>query len=112
VTVWAQDEHRLGLLPVLRRVEAPRGQRPVAPVRRHFAWLYVHGFVRPRTGQCWWCLLPTVNAEAFGPALAAVARDEGIGPDRRAVRALDRAGWCFDKHLAVPDGVHVACLPP
>jgi hypothetical protein len=53
VEAWAVDEHRLGLLPVVRRVWAPRGRRPVAPVRRAYAWLYVYGFVRPRTGQTW-----------------------------------------------------------
>ncbi|MBA2754580.1 MAG: hypothetical protein H0U40_08995 [Chloroflexia bacterium] len=51
VTLWAQDEHRLGLLPVIRRVWAPRGQRPVCPVRRRFQWRSVSGFVRPSTGQ-------------------------------------------------------------
>src|SRR5215218_5794541 len=30
VEVWAQDEHRLGLKPVRRRVWAPIGQRPTA----------------------------------------------------------------------------------
>src|SRR5215210_6092303 len=79
VEVWAEDEHRLGLLPVVRRVWAPRGRRPTAWVRRRYRWLYVYGFVRPSTGQSWWCLLPTVSAEAFGLALAEFARDEGIG---------------------------------
>ena len=78
--MWAQDEHRLGLLPVVRRIWAPRGSRPTAPVRRRFRWLYVYGFVRPATGATWWCLLPTVRADAFALALAAFARDEGIDP--------------------------------
>jgi hypothetical protein len=111
VTLWAEDEHRLGLLPVLRRVWAPRGRRPVAAVRRRYAWLYAYGFVRPATGQSWWCLLPTVSTEAFALALAAFARDEGIGPTRRAVLALDRAGWHAAKALALPEGVHLAFLP-
>jgi transposase len=111
VTLWATDEHRLGLLPVARRVWAPKGQRPIAHVRRRYEWLYVYGFVRPATGQTWWCLLPTVSAEAFGLALRAFARDEGIGPDRRAVLALDRAGWHASTGLALPAGVHLAFLP-
>jgi hypothetical protein len=32
VEAWAQDEHRLGLKPVLRRVWTRRGERPLAPV--------------------------------------------------------------------------------
>lgn len=110
--VWAEDEHRLGLFPVVRRVWAPKGQRPVAPVRRRYQWLYAYGFVRPATGTTWWCLLPTVSAEAFSAALAAFAREEGIGPERRAVLVLDNAGWHRAKRLAVPAGVHLAFLPP
>ncbi len=112
VTVWAEDEHRLGLLPVVRRVWAPRGQRPIARVRRQYQWLYVYGFVRPRTGQTWWSLLPTVSAEAFSLALAAFAKDEQIGPLRRAVLVLDQAGWHTTKRLTVPEGIHFAFLPP
>jgi hypothetical protein len=93
VQLWAEDEHRLGLLPVARRVWAPRGQRPAARVRRAYRWLYVYGFVRPSTGRTWWCLLPTVRAEAFALALAEFARDEGIDGEHRAVVVLDNAGW-------------------
>jgi hypothetical protein len=102
VTLWAEDEHRLGLLPVVRRT---------ARVRRRYEWCYVYGVVRPATGASWWCLLPEVSAEAFGLALAEFARDEGIGPGRRAVLAVDQAGWHLAKGLAVPEGVHLALLP-
>lgn len=112
MTIWATDEHRLGLLPVVRRVWAPRGQRPIAAVRRRYEWLYVYGFVRPTTGQTWWCLLPTVNTKAFTLALAEFARDEGIGPTRRAVLVLDQAGWHTAQDLVLPEGLHLAFLPP
>jgi transposase len=112
VQVWAVDEHRLGLLPVVRRVWAPTGRRPVAPVRRRYQWLYVYGFVRPATGQSWWCLLPTVSVAAMNLALAAFARDEGIGPAKRALLVLDNAGWHTSGRLALPAGVHLAFLPP
>jgi len=97
---------------VVRRVWAPRGQRPIAAVRRRYEWLYVYGFVRPTTGQTWWCLLPTVSAEAFGLALAEFARDEGIGPTKRAVLVLDQAGWHTAKELVLPAGIDLAFLPP
>lgn len=105
------DEHRLGLLPVVRRVWAPQGARPTAPVRRRYQWLSVYGFVRPRTGQTWWCLLPTVSKDAFRLALAAFARDEGIDAAHRAVLVLDQAGWHTTKDLAGPEGLHLAFLP-
>lgn len=110
--MWAQDEHRLGLLPVARRVWAPRGSRPIAPVRRQYRWLYVYGFVRPATGQTWWCLLPTVRADAFALALAEFARDEGIDDAHRAVLVVDNAGWHRARSLALPEGIDRAFLPP
>lgn len=88
------DDHRLGLLPVIKRVWASKGQRPRAPVRRRYQRLYVSGFVRPTTGQSWWCLLPTLIRAAFTLALATLARDEAITAERRValVLVLDQAG--------------------
>jgi len=111
IALWAQDEHRLGLLPIMRRVWAPKGQRPTAQVERHYEWLYVYGFVRPSTGQSWWCLLPTVSTAAMSVALATFARDEGIDGDHRVVLVVDQAGWHRSANVRLPDGVHLAFLP-
>jgi hypothetical protein len=111
IGLWAEDEHRLGLFPVARRVWAPKGQRPTTPVERHYEWLYVYGLVRPATGGSWWCLLPTVNARAMGLALATFARDEGIDAAHRAVLVVDRAGWHVAHDLMVPDGIDLVFLP-
>jgi transposase len=111
VMLWAQDEHRLGLLPVVRRVWAPKGQRPTAHIERHYEWLYVYGFVRPSTGQSWWCLLPWVTTQAMSVALAAFAHDEGIDANHRAVLVVDQAGWHISDELVLPEGVHLVFLP-
>jgi transposase len=111
IRVWAEDEHRLGLLPVVRRVWAPKGQRPVVHVRRQYEWLYVYGFVRPSTGQSWWCLLPTVTVPAMTLALATFARDEGIDAQQRAVLVVDQAGWHTSPALVLPEGIDVVLLP-
>jgi hypothetical protein len=111
ISLWAQDEHRLGLLPVLRRVWAPQGQRPMARVVRHYEWLYVYGFVRPSTGASWWCLLPTVNTAAMTLALATFARDEGLDATHRAVLVVDRAGWHVAHDLRLPVGIDLVFLP-
>jgi hypothetical protein len=96
---------------VIRRVWAPRGQRPTARVHRRFQWLSAYGFVRPGTGATWWCLLPTVSLAAFELALATFAAEEGIGPNRRVVLVLDRAGWHQSPRLTLPAGIHLAPLP-
>lgn len=110
--MWAEDEHRLGLLPVIRRVWAPKGRRPTAWVRRRYQWLYVYALVRPTSGKTWWCLLPTVTTPAMTAALAAFAHDEGIKATHRAVVVLDGAGWHTAKDLRVPDGIDLVFLPP
>ena len=111
VSLWAEDEHRLGLLPVVRRVWAPKGQRPSAQVRRKYQWLYVYGFVRPSTGQSWWCLLPTVTIPAMELALTSFAHDEQIDATHRAVLVVDQAGWHTSPGLALPDGIDMVLLP-
>jgi hypothetical protein len=111
LTLWAEDEPRLGFLPIRRRVWAPKGQRPLARVERHYDWLYVYGFIRPSTGRSGWCLLPTVHTVAMTVALASVARDAGIEATHRAVLVVDRAGWHVAADLRLPEGIDLVFLP-
>jgi hypothetical protein len=112
VEVWAMDEHRVGLKPILRRVWARRGQRPQAVVRPRYQWEYVYGFVQPETGSTEWLLLPTVNVEAFTLALAHFAEAVGAGGGKQVVLVLDQAGWHQSPRVVVPPGLHLVPLPP
>ena len=80
--MWAFDEHRLGLRPVLRRQWAPKGQRPIAVGRHRYEWLYLYGFVHP-----------------------------GAGEGKLIVLVLDNAGWHISGDLVVPKGIELAFLP-
>lgn len=111
VELWAQDEARIGLVPIVRRVWAPKGERPLAQQRRCYEWLYVYGFVRPSTGQVEWLLLPTVNLELFQLALDFFADAAGAGPNKRIALVVDQAGWHMSKKLNIPDGLHLLPLP-
>jgi hypothetical protein len=42
VRIWVLDEHRYGLLPVIRRVWARRGVRVHAPYKTTYQWGYLH----------------------------------------------------------------------
>lgn len=112
IEVWCQDEARLGLKPIVRKVWAPRGQRPMACGQTRYEWLYVYGFVRPVTGQTYWLILPAVNTAAMNLALAEFARDTGAGPAKRVLLVLDNAGWHASKALVVPPGIELVYLPP
>ena len=111
VEVWAQDEHRVGLKPIVRRVWAPKGVRPVVRVRPRYAWVWVYGFVEPATGRTEWLLLPRVNQALFELALAHFARAVGAGPAKRVVLVLDQAGWHTARDLRVPAGLQLVYLP-
>ncbi len=51
VEVWAEDEHRLGLKPVVRRVWVDEWTTPTAEVNWRYEWLWLYGFVQPQTGK-------------------------------------------------------------
>ena len=112
VELWAQDEARLGLTPIVRRVWAARGDRPIASSKRRYEWLYVYAFVQPSTGKVEWLLLPTVNAELFQLSLDYFAEATGAGERKHVVVVVDRAAWHFSKGLRIPPGIHLFPLPP
>jgi transposase len=111
VEVWYQDEARLGLKPIVRRVWARRGQRPRAPRQTRYAWVYVYGFVHPERGETYWLILPTVSIEAMTLALREFARDAGAGPAKQVVLVLDQAGWHTSGKVTTPAGITLMPLP-
>src|SRR5258707_6739450 len=91
VELWAVDEHRIGLKPILRRVWTLPGQRPLAPVEHRYAWRYLVGFVHPASGRTVWHLATTVNIDLFSVELEAFAQEVGAGPTKQIVLVLDGA---------------------
>jgi len=112
IETFATDEHRIGLKPILRRVWAPRGERPVAVGHHRFEWLYVTAFVSPATGESFWYLSSSVDKELFEDTLALFAREAGAGAGRIIILVLDNAGWHTAPGLTVPDGIRLVYLPP
>ena len=112
IEVWAEDESRLGLKPIARRVWSLRGQRPGSCGRARYEWLYVYGFARPRTGHSFGVLLPRVKAERMERALAAFATHADPDGQKVLVVLVDNAGWHVAKRLVVPPNVVLHYLPP
>jgi transposase len=112
VEVWATDEHRIGPKPILRRVWAPKDQRPIALGHHRYKWLYVTAFVQPISGEVFWYISNGISKPFFAALLALFAREAGAGRDRIIVLGLDSAGWHTAPNLAVPEGLRLASLPP
>ena len=89
VEIWAEDETRLGLLPVHRRVWAKRGERPICV--RHIIW-FRFSPLRP--------MMPSVSVEVMNLALADDVNPEG---KKQIILLLDRAGFHTGKDLEVPE---------
>jgi hypothetical protein len=70
VELWCEDEARLGLVPVARRVWALKGHRPTRGGRPRYQSLYVYGFAQPATGRNLCLFLPKANTGLRSEALA------------------------------------------
>ena len=111
VELWAEDEARLGLKPVMRRLWAPVGRRPIVRFKRGYKWTYLYGFVHPESGEVYWLIMPTANTKLFSMALGEFAKEVGAGKERRILLVVDRAGWHTGGEVEVPEGIHLEFLP-
>ena len=111
VQLWCEDEHRLGLKPVIRRIYVPEGEVPVANVNWKFKWLWLYAFVHPKSGETYWWILPYVNTEIFNQVLEDFAREFELGANKHILLVLDRAGWHISCDLRIPEGLHLKFLP-
>ena len=111
VEVWFFDEHRVGLKPILKKVWSPIGTRPTAFVKHQYEWLYVYGFVEPKTGKTLWYLIPRVNTAWMNVVLQTFAIEAGANQDKIILLVQDRAGWHRSKKVNLPSGIETEFLP-
>jgi len=111
VRVWVADEHRYGLIPVVRRCWTLRGVRPTAPYQTKYEWGYLYSALEvDGDNAAEFACLPEVSlamSRLFLERL--VARD----PQAEHVVIWDQAGFHPRAGLhGLPEGVHVLALPP
>jgi len=111
VRIWVMDEHRYGLIPVVRKCWTLRGQRPTAPYQTKYQWGYLYSALEvdgkhAAEFQC----LPGVSLELSRLFLEQiVARD----PQAEHVVIADQAGFHLNPRLHdLPLGIHIIPLPP
>jgi transposase len=110
VEVWGQGEARLGLKPVLRRVRAPRGNRPRALTDPRYEWLWVYAAAHPLSGRVFWLILPRLSAEMAQLFLDEFARSHAPA-GKRVVLAWDGAPAHRAGELRVPERITIVPLP-
>ena len=111
VRLWVADEHRYGLIPVVRKCWTLRGVRPTAPYQTKYEWGYLYSALEiDGANASEFLCLPEVNltmSRLFLERL--VARD----PNAEHIVIWDQAG--FHPRTGdplVPAHVHLLPLPP
>jgi len=111
VRLWVADEHRYGLIPVVRKGWTLRGVRPTVPYRTKYEWAYLYSALEV-DGQnaAEFLCLPEVSLEMSGLFLEHLAARD---PNAEHVVIWDQAGFHPKPNLhAVPERVHLVSLPP
>ena len=109
VKVFAQDETRLGLLPVVRRRITTRGVQPLATVTYQVENFSLYGAVEPTTGASFLLALPYLNSRAFQPWLDGFA---AACPESLNLLVLDNGAGHQAKAVRWPSNVVPVFLPP
>jgi hypothetical protein len=109
VKVFAQDETRLGLQPILRRRITARGVQPVATVCPRFDNFYLFGAVEPLTGDSFFLELPLLNSTMFQLWLDDFAQTFAASFN---ILVLDNGAFHTAKALQWPPNVAAVPFPP
>jgi transposase len=100
VRVWVADEHRYGLISVLRRCWGLRGVRVTAPYQTKYVWGYLHSALEVDGQHGAQALFSSsVNLETSGKFLEQIAQSD---PQAQHVIIWDQAG--FHQRIIVRDG--------
>lgn len=111
VRLWVLDEHRYGLLPVIRRVWAKRGVRVHAPYATRYQWGYLHEAMEVDGANALELLFtPCIDQDVHALFLCQIGQTD---PQALHVIIQDQAGF----HLPatdqrVPANVRLLPLPP
>jgi transposase len=111
VRIWVADEHRYGLIPVVRKCWTLRGERPTAPYQTKYEWGYLYSAleVDGKNAAQFLCL-PEVNLTLSRLFLEHLAAAD---PLAEHIVIWDQAGFHPNPKLhAVPDRIHLLPLPP
>jgi transposase len=110
VRIWVRDEHRYGLIPVVRKCWTLRGQRPTAPYQAKYQWGYLYSALEvDGKNDAQFLCLPRVDLEMDRLFLEHVAASD---PEAEHVIIEDQAGFHLnpDRH-EMPARIHVLPLP-
>lgn len=111
VRLWVADEHRYGLIPVVRKCWTLQGLRPTAPYQTKYEWGYLYSALEvDGENAAHFLCLPGVSLEWSRIFLEQVAASD---PQAEHVIIWDQAGFHpHPQRHALPERIHLLPLPP
>jgi transposase len=109
VNIYFEDESRVGLLTILRRVLTLKGVKPIAPYQHKFDNLYLFGAFSPINGDSYLLEMPTCNTETFQTFLNHFS---GQKPEEFKIIILDNGAFHHARRLIIPKNIALIFLPP
>lgn len=110
ITLFFQDEARVGQKGRCCRRWWLRGERPRGAVDQRYTFAYVFAAIEPRSGRDFCLVLPAVSTVAMSEFLRRFSQT--LDGDEHAVMVVDGAGWHTSHDLFVPPNVTLLRLPP
>jgi transposase len=111
IRLWVLDEHRYGLLPVIRRVWGRRGVRVHAPYATRYKWGYLHEALEiDGANACELLLTPAIDRDVHAIFLRQIAES-----DLAALHVViaDQAGFHLPVgDVRIPTNLRLLPLPP
>lgn len=113
IQIWAEDEARIGLQAITRRVWSLKWVRPLAHHKTRYDWEYVYGFVQPSTGESEFFFLPSVSNELMSIAMDEFVKARKLKENNTVVILLIDQAWFHSlKRLKIPEEIVLFPLPP
>jgi transposase len=109
VRVFAQDESRIGLLPIVRHRITAQGVQPTIRSSYCFESFYLYGAVAPTTGESFFLELPYLNTETFQIFVDEFAK---AFPHTLNLLLLDNGSFHKAEALQLTDNIVTIFFPP
>ena len=109
ITLWFQDEARIGQKGRVCHRWYRKGQRPPGLADKRFTFAYIFAAVCPGTDEAFAWVMPSANKVTMQHFLDEFAAERDA--DEHAVMVLDGAGWHDARALDVPANMTLVALP-
>jgi transposase len=109
VSVWFQDEARIGQKGRVCHIWWTRGERPAGRCDQRFTFAYIFGAAKIGSDDAFALVMPEANTDAMQQFLDRFSQT--LPENEVAVMYADQAGWHGSKKLRIPANVILIALP-